>query len=110
MAQMSVRIDDNLKVQAEMLFAEIAMPLSTAVTIFLKQAVRSNGMPFPLKADPFFSAEKPGLSFESQRTDGTTVRPAQRCRSTQLTEGNKKPGHQKTSGLSLNLSRQMAAV
>ena len=50
MAQMTVRIDDNLKVQAEMLFAEIAMPLSTAVTIFLKQAVRSNGMPFPLKA------------------------------------------------------------
>ena len=42
MAQMTVRIDDNLKVQAEMLFAEICMPLSTAVTIFLKQAVRSN--------------------------------------------------------------------
>ena len=54
MAQMTVRIDDNLKVQAEMLFAEIAMPLSTAVTIFLKQAVRSNGMPFPLKARPVF--------------------------------------------------------
>ena len=48
MAQMTVRIDDNLKVQAEMLFAEIGMPLSPAVTIFLKQAVRSNGMPFPL--------------------------------------------------------------
>ena len=43
MAQMTVRIDDNLKVQAEMLFAEIGMPLSTAVTIFLKQAVRSHG-------------------------------------------------------------------
>ena len=35
MAQMTVRIDDNLKVQAEMLFAEIGMPLSTAVTIAL---------------------------------------------------------------------------
>lgn len=54
MAQMTVRIDDNLKVQAEMLFAEIGMPLSTAVTIFLKQAVRSNGMPFPLKTRPVF--------------------------------------------------------
>lgn len=53
MAQMTVRIDDNLKVQAEMLFAEICMPLSTAVTIFLKQAVRSNGMPFPAQSRSF---------------------------------------------------------
>lgn len=66
MAQMTVRIDDNLKVQAEMLFAEIGMPLSTAVTIFLKQAVRSNGMPFPLKADPFFSAENPACLLKAK--------------------------------------------
>lgn len=109
MAQMSVRIDDNLKVQAEMLFAEIAMPLSTAVTIFLKQAVRSNGMPFPLKADPFFSAENPACLLKAKERMERQSGP-QRCRSTQLTEGNKKPGHQKTSGLSLNLSQQTAAV
>ena len=61
MAQMTVRIDDNLKVQAEMLFAEIAMPLSTAVTIFLKQSAltvcRFRSKPilsFPLKTLPVF--------------------------------------------------------
>lgn len=62
MAQMTVRIDDNLKVQAEMLFAEIGMPLSTAVTIFLNRpsaltVCRFRSKPilsFPLKTRPVF--------------------------------------------------------
>lgn len=57
MANLNIRVDDNLKKQAEMVFSELGLSLSTATTIFLKQVVRCNGIPFELKADPFYSVE-----------------------------------------------------
>jgi DNA-damage-inducible protein J len=57
MANLNIRVDDALKAQAETLFSQLGMSLSTATTVFLKQAVRYNGIPFELRADPFFSAE-----------------------------------------------------
>ena len=57
MANLNIRIDDNLKKQAEALFSDLGMSMSTAMTVFLKQAVRTGGIPFELKADPFYSAE-----------------------------------------------------
>lgn len=57
MANLNIRIDDNLKKQAEAIFDDIGLTLSSATIVFLKQVVRSNGIPFELKADPFYSAE-----------------------------------------------------
>lgn len=57
MANLNIRIDDTLKKQAENVFSEIGISLSAATTIFLKQVVRYNGIPFELKVDPFYSAE-----------------------------------------------------
>lgn len=45
----SMRIDEELKNDAEELFADFGMSLSTAVRIFLKQAVRQQNMPFTIK-------------------------------------------------------------
>ncbi|MCM1054665.1 MAG: type II toxin-antitoxin system RelB/DinJ family antitoxin [Bacteroides sp.] len=45
----SMRIDEELKTEAEELFADFGMSLSTAVRIFLKQAVRQQNMPFAIK-------------------------------------------------------------
>ena len=39
MANVSIRMDDNLKKQAEDLFNDLGMNLTTALTIFLKQAI-----------------------------------------------------------------------
>ena len=39
----NIRLDPVVKQQAQELFEELGMNLSTAVTIFLKQAVRESG-------------------------------------------------------------------
>lgn len=57
MANLNIRVDDTLKQQAELIFSDLGISLSAATTMFLKQVVRYNGIPFELRADPFFSAE-----------------------------------------------------
>ena len=48
MANVSIRMDDNLKKQAEDLFNDLGMNLTTAFTIFVKQAIREQGIPFEI--------------------------------------------------------------
>jgi DNA-damage-inducible protein J len=57
MAQVNIRIDDGLKERADNLFAELGLNMTTAVNIFVRQAVRQGGMPFEIttKTDPFYS-------------------------------------------------------
>lgn len=57
MAQISLRVDDNLKSSAERTFNDIGLSMSTAINIFLKTVVRENRIPFELSADPFYSEE-----------------------------------------------------
>lgn len=57
MANLNIHVDDTLKKQAEMIFSDLGITLSAATTMFLKQVVRHNGIPFELRADPFYSAE-----------------------------------------------------
>ena len=42
----SIRMDSDLKTQADALFAELGMNLSTAFNIFVRQAVREQSIPF----------------------------------------------------------------
>ena len=42
----TIRMDSDLKTQADKLFAELGMSLTTAITIFAKQAVREQKIPF----------------------------------------------------------------
>ena len=42
----NLRIDKELKKQAETLFSSLGMNMTTAINVFLKQAVRSQGIPF----------------------------------------------------------------
>ncbi len=46
-----IRVDTELKAQAETLFNELGMNLTTAVTVFLRQAVRESRIPFEIKWD-----------------------------------------------------------
>lgn len=50
----NIKIDADLKQQAQALFADLGMNLSTAINIFLKQAVRERSIPFHV-GDPFYS-------------------------------------------------------
>ena len=46
---LNVRVDEDLKRQAEYIFTELGMSLSTATNLFLRSAVRYGGIPFDLK-------------------------------------------------------------
>ena len=47
----NLSIDENLKKDSQVLFADLGMDLSTAVTIFFKQALRVQGIPFSITKD-----------------------------------------------------------
>ena len=47
----TVRVEDKLKKEAGDVFREVGMDMSTAITIYLKQVVRTNGIPFPVTAE-----------------------------------------------------------
>ena len=55
MAQVSVRVDDEVKRNAEATLNAIGIPMSTAVNVFLKAVAREHRIPFELNADPFYS-------------------------------------------------------
>ena len=57
MAQISLRVDDEIKRNAERTLNEIGLSMSTAINIFLKTVVRENRIPFELSADPFYNKE-----------------------------------------------------
>ena len=48
---LNVRIDADLKKAAEQIFNELGLNMSTALTVFLRQTVRSNGLPFDMRLD-----------------------------------------------------------
>ncbi|MCR5151082.1 MAG: type II toxin-antitoxin system RelB/DinJ family antitoxin [Clostridiales bacterium] len=45
----NIRIDDNLKKDAENLFNYLGLTMSSAITMFLRSAVNNDGIPFELK-------------------------------------------------------------
>ena len=45
---MSIRMDSELKAQAEALFSELGMNLTTAFNIFVRQSLREGGIPFEI--------------------------------------------------------------
>ena len=51
MAVLQVRVDEELKNRATILFNELGIDLSTAIRMFLKKAVSIGGMPFDMKLD-----------------------------------------------------------
>ena len=51
----TIRMDENLKKQAETLFDEMGLNMTTAFTIFTKAVVRQGKIPFEITADPFLS-------------------------------------------------------
>ena len=55
MAQISLRVDDDVKRRAEKTLDDIGLSMSAAINIFLKKVARERRIPFELSADPFYS-------------------------------------------------------
>lgn len=49
--RISIRIDDDVKDQAKKLYDELGLDMSTAITLFLKQSIREQSLPFSVKLD-----------------------------------------------------------
>ena len=47
----TIRMDADLKAQAEELFAELGMNLTTAFNVFVRQSLRQGGLPFEVKLE-----------------------------------------------------------
>ena len=52
---MNIRMDSDVKRQAQELFAQFGLDMTTAVNMFLRQSIRQQGIPFALQLDPFYS-------------------------------------------------------
>ncbi|MGK0469090.1 type II toxin-antitoxin system RelB/DinJ family antitoxin [Clostridium sp.] len=53
----NIRIDEELKKQAEILFSDFGMNMTTAFTIFAKAVVRERKIPFEITASETFYNE-----------------------------------------------------
>jgi len=48
---LQIRVDEDLKAQATMVYDQLGIDLSTAVRMFLKKSIAVNGIPFDVKND-----------------------------------------------------------
>ena len=48
---MSIRLDSEVKEQAQQVFNHLGMDMTTAVTIFLRQVLQYQGLPFDVRLD-----------------------------------------------------------
>ncbi len=48
---MSIRLDSEVKEQAQQVFSHLGMDMTTAINIFLRQAIQYQGLPFDVKID-----------------------------------------------------------
>ncbi len=48
---LNIRVNEDLKREAEAIFSELGLTMSTALNIFLRHSVRYGGIPFELRVD-----------------------------------------------------------
>ena len=56
---LNLRIDSNIKKQAEKVVDELGISMSAAIVLYLKAIVRENGIPFDMKVRKPETAEAP---------------------------------------------------
>lgn len=48
---LNIRMDKEIKDQADKIFAELGLNMTTAINIFLRTAIRERGIPFEVKLE-----------------------------------------------------------
>ena len=64
---LTIRIDPTLKANAETLFGELGMSLSTAFNVFLRQAVRTQSIPFSITCAKSPNASTLAAMYEAEQ-------------------------------------------
>lgn len=70
-ANVTIRMDEDLKREADQLFSDLGMSFTTAVNIFTKQAVRERRIPFDITAAPTDPVDA-AMSFAERYADDFT--------------------------------------
>jgi len=65
--RITIRVDKDLKENAEILFGRLGMNMSTAFNVFLRKAVDESAIPFPV------SAKKAGRGYELSTSEITSA-------------------------------------
>ena len=60
LTNINIRIDSEVKTQAQDILASLGLDMTTAINIFLRQAIRQRGIPFAISTDALRKAPKPG--------------------------------------------------
>jgi len=56
----NIRVDSNVKSEAQNIFATLGLDMTTAINIFLRQAIQRRGIPFTVVDAPTKRTPKPG--------------------------------------------------
>jgi len=48
----NIRVENDVKNKAQAIFSALGLDMTSAINIFLRQAIRTNGIPFDLIAEP----------------------------------------------------------
>lgn len=51
MANVSIRVEDDVKKKAELVLSKLGLNISTATNVFLRQVILHNGIPFPVELE-----------------------------------------------------------
>jgi len=53
---MTIRIDEQVKKDAEKFFDDLGLSMTTAINMFIKMTLKQNKIPFELTGDPFYNS------------------------------------------------------
>ncbi|MDR3237327.1 MAG: type II toxin-antitoxin system RelB/DinJ family antitoxin [Spirochaetia bacterium] len=56
----NIRVDSDIKNEAQEVFTLLGLDMTTAINIFLRQSIRQKGIPFALSAETAKKTLKPG--------------------------------------------------
>jgi DNA-damage-inducible protein J len=60
LTNINIRVDSNIKAQEQDVLASLGLDMTTAINIFLRQAILQHGIPFVITAEPEKKIPKPG--------------------------------------------------
>ena len=56
----NIRVDNEIKTQAQDVFASLGLDMTSAINVFLRQAIREKGIPFAVTCSPSKKARQLG--------------------------------------------------
>ena len=63
----NIRVDESTRLEAESIFEQLGLTMSSAINMFLKQVVREKAVPLSMELDPMFTSRTVKEDLEEAR-------------------------------------------